>query len=408
MDLPLSDFRTMSVQEMDTTKLLAAARRQAEQRGYDRFPIVDVDAHHYELESLAEIIQYFEDPVLAQIALSSTLSGQKGANFMGGIVGYQEVGGRIMRYPLRKTEKTAPGPEHRDVQLTRRWMNAMGVDLAVIFPTPMLNLGMHPQVEVEVQLSRAYNRWMVEKIMPQNKQMISLIYLPLNDPDATYQMAKEFIGKPGVVGFTVTSVRNNPVHHNDYFKTYAMIEEAGMPLAFHAGINWGEESLKMFNRFISVHALGFVLYNMVHMTNWVINGMPEKFPKLKTIWIESGLAWIPFLMQRLDSEYMMRMSEAPALKRLPSEYMQEMYYSSQPMEKPRDLSYLENTFRMIKADTQLVYSSDYPHWDFDLPSTIYDLPFLSETAKRNILGGNALRLFNLDLPQYSAQQVAAQ
>jgi len=32
----------------------------------------------------------------------------------------------------------------------------------------------------------------------------------------------------------------------------------------------------------------------------------------------------------------------------------------------------------------------------DLPSTIYDLPFLSETAKRNILGGNAQRLFNLE------------
>ena len=44
---------------------------------------------------------------------------------------------------------------------------------------------------------------------------------------------------------------------------------------------------------------------------------------------------------------------------------------------------------MINAETQLLYSSDYPHWDMDLPSTIYDLPFLSEQAKRNILGGNA-------------------
>jgi predicted TIM-barrel fold metal-dependent hydrolase len=42
-----------------------------------------------------------------------------------------------------------------------------------------------------------------------------------------------------------------------------------------------------------------------------------------------------------------------------------------------------------------MFASDYPHWDFNLPSTIYDLPFLSEQAKRNILGENANRIFNL-------------
>ena len=51
---------------------------------------------------------------------------------------------------------------------------------------------------------------------------------------------------------------------------------------------------------------------------------------------------------------------------------------------------------MINAETQLLYSSDYPHWDFDLPSTIYDLPFLTEKAKHNILGGTAARLFKLE------------
>jgi uncharacterized protein len=57
---------------------------------------------------------------------------------------------------------------------------------------------------------------------------------------------------------------------------------------------------------------------------------------------------------------------------------------------------LELTFKMINAETQLMYASDYPHWDMDLPSTIYDLPFLSEQGKRNILGGNAKRFFNLE------------
>src|SRR5262249_8952842 len=61
-------------------------------------------------------------------------------------------------------------------------------------------------------------------------------------------------------------------------------------------------------------------------------------------------------------------------------------------------------FEMINAETQLLYASDYPHWDFDVPSRIWDLPFLSEKAKHNILGGNAARLFKL--PPRSPQQKA--
>jgi predicted TIM-barrel fold metal-dependent hydrolase len=114
------------------------------------------------------------------------------------------------------------------------------------------------------------------------------------------------------------------------------------------------------------------------------------------MWIESGLAWVPFLMQRLDNEYMMRTSDAPLLKKKPSDYMREMFYSSQPIELVDNKEALEVTFKMMNAESQLLYSSDYPHWDMDLPSTIHDIPFLDETAKRNILGGNAQKLFNLD------------
>jgi len=134
-------------------------------------------------------------------------------------------------------------------------------------------------------------------------------------------------------------------------RVYSMLEERGLPLGFHAVYNWSDTSLAQLNRFISVHALGFSICNMLHMTNWVINGMPERFPGLKTIWIESGLAWIPFLMQRLDNEYMMRTSEAPLLKRKPSDYMREMYFSSQPMEMVGNREALELTFKMINAET---------------------------------------------------------
>ena len=54
---------------------------------------------------------------------------------------------------------------------------------------------------------------------------------------------------------------------------------------------------------------------------------------------------------------------------------------------------LELTMKMINADSQLMFTSDYPHWDFNLPSTIYDLPFLSHDTKLNILGRTALNVF---------------
>jgi predicted TIM-barrel fold metal-dependent hydrolase len=404
MDLPLSDYRRMAVEEFDTSKLLAHAARQASERGYKNFPIVDVDSHHYELESFHEILEYMEDPVLQQLAMSASQATSKGNGVMPGGVGYQDMGGRVTRYPLRKMEK-AEGDKHRDITLTKRWMDAMGVDVAVMFPSPMLQLGLHPQIEVEVALGRAYNRWLCERVLAYEPRIRSMLYLPFNDPEAAYRMVKEMGDKKGVVGFMVTSARHRPVQHNGYMKTYALLEEMGQPLAFHAGYNWNDQAMGMMNKFISVHALGFVFFNMVHLTNWIMNGLPERFPKLKVIWIESGLAWVPFMMQRLDNEYMMRSSEAAALKRVPSEYMRDMFFSTQPMEMA-DMAALEQTFRMMKAETQLLYSSDYPHWDFDLPSTIYDLPFLSEQGKRNILGGNAMRVFNLKLPAEKLARVA--
>ena len=142
--------------------------------------------------------------------------------------------------------------------------------------------------------------------------------------------------------------------------------------------------------------------SLCRFTNWVVNGMNERFPKMPVLWIEAGLAWIPFVMQRLDHEFMLRPSECPLLKRKPSEYMRDMFYSSQPMEI-QDMDALECTFRMIDAENSLLYSSDYPHWDFDLPSTIWDLPFLTDKARHNILGGTAHKLFKLP-PRNEAQK----
>jgi uncharacterized protein len=392
MDLIADRGRRVSIEELNTSRLLAHARKQAVQRKLDDMLIVDVDAHHYENENFGEFLPYMENDVLRQLAMQGRAKSRPG--LMPQNVGYQDMGGRVTRYPMRGSEKTEDG-QLRDIQLGYRWMDAMSVDYSCLFPTGMLNIGMHPQKEMEVELCWAYNRWLTEKVLPESKgRFYSMLCLPFSDPDESLRQVETFGDRKHVGGFMVTTVRNVGVHDNAYMKVYRALEERGLVLSFHSGPNWGEPIFKTCNRFLSVHALGFTWYNILHLTNWVINGMGERFPKLPVVWIESGLAWVPFLMQRLDHEYMLRPSEAPLLKKKPSDYMRDMYYSSQPMEI-QDRGALECTFRMINAETQLLYSSDYPHWDFDLPSTIHDLPFLSEKAKHNILGGSAARLFKL-------------
>ncbi len=386
----------------DTRDVLAHASKSA--RKLNDYFIVDIDAHVTETAFWSEITDRIDNDYLRHAAQSFRERGGSPPGLLNVQPGmlYQDMFGRIPHG--QQADAVVGEGTHRQVELVRRAMDSMGIDYTVAFPTPMLLLGMHPQAEVEVALGRAFNRWLVEELLPRETRIKAMMYLPFNDPEACVEVVEEFADAPGVIGFTVVSTRYKPVHHNSYMRLYAALQATGKPLAFHSGFHWGDELMKQMNRFISMHAISFCYFNMIHLTNWIINGIPERFPELKVIWVESGLAWLPFMMQRLDSEYMTRSSEAPMLRRRPSEYIRDMYFTSQPLETS-NLKLTQATMEAVKADTQLLFASDWPHWDFDLPTTITDLPFLSEQAKRNILGLNAARAFGFEVPANKLAQV---
>ena len=113
MELMSDRGRRVTVEELNTTRLLAHARQQAHQRKFDDMIIVDVDAHHYENEHMKDIIPFMENDVLRQLSLASLGKGGRGGVMMSN-VGYQDMGGRVTRYPLRASETVEPG-QHRDV-----------------------------------------------------------------------------------------------------------------------------------------------------------------------------------------------------------------------------------------------------------------------------------------------------
>ena len=167
-------------------------------------------------------------------------------------------------------------------------MDAMSVDYSCLFPTGMLNIGLHPQKEMEVDLCWAYNRWLTEKVLPGDRRPNVLDAVPaILRSRATLRQVETFGDRKGFGGFMVTTVRNLQVNDNAYMKLYRAMEERGLVALVPLGPNWREPVFRACNRFISVHALGFSFYNILHCTNWVINGLGERFPKLPVVWIES-------------------------------------------------------------------------------------------------------------------------
>ncbi len=86
-----------------------------------------------------------------------------------------------------------------------------------------------------------------------------LLYLPFNTPMHAWSSFANNGDHSDVIGYTVAATRHKPVHHDSYMPLYSLIEETGKPTRFHSGFPLGDPSFAQLNRFISMHALSFVL-----------------------------------------------------------------------------------------------------------------------------------------------------
>src|ERR1700691_4785949 len=170
-----ANARTVGIKELpkigrksDTGDVLAHASEAAAELA-DYF-IVDVDAHVSETSFWSELTDRIDSDVIRQMAKSFESRPTSPPGLLNEIPGmyYQDVFGRISHTARLGV---ADDGSHRLVALTRRAMDSLGSDYMVVFPTQMLVLGMHPQDEVEIALGDAFNRWLVEEILPRESRL---------------------------------------------------------------------------------------------------------------------------------------------------------------------------------------------------------------------------------------------
>ncbi len=361
--------------------LLRNAPRLVRERGLDRTLIIDADVHH--ISVIKFLGQFMDAPWrrLFETLPVESLAPTDPAD--------RRVAGRIKRPPIPSPDPTDPA---RAAHALVADLARIGVDYSVIFADDLLTLSLHPDRRFQTAVARAYARWLTECILPQEPRIKAMLYLPMVDPDASLALIHEFGDAAGVVGFQVNLVGLDQFYVDGCARVYAAAEERGRAVGFHSTGHWPR--FPMFETFLGAHAISFPAFNAMCLINWVWSGMCERFPRLRCIFFEAGAAWIAMLMARLDRVYRMRPEDAPCLRRLPSEYMAECFYTVQPLEQPESAEQLRLLFARIGSG-QVLYASDYPHWDFDMPYSLSRLSFLSRAEREDVLALNAIRAFGL-------------
>jgi len=176
-----------------------------------------------------------------------------------------------------------------------------------------------------------------------------------------------------------------------------------MPINFHIGaseqsMNWiGSQGWPSMHHALRGALSGSMLFfnNGRIMANIIFSGLLDRFPKLKFVSVESGIGWIPFLLESLDHQLLeMAGNHAHKYGKKPSEYFASNFYGCFWFEKA-DVC---DTIRRVGIDN-CMFETDFPHPTCFFPVDNLDvrLSGLTDTERAKVLGGNAARVYNIPL-----------
>jgi predicted TIM-barrel fold metal-dependent hydrolase len=136
---------------------------------------------------------------------------------------------------------------------------------------------------------------------------------------------------------------------------------------------------------------------MAEVISLILNGVFDSYSELRFIILEGGFSWLPHLMWRMDREYRQGRVEVPWVKKLPSEHMRErLRFSTQPTEDLSPDQWLK-LIDLMGSDEYLIFSTDYPHFDFDDPEA--SIPrALPADLREKIFWKNGAKFYDLAAP----------
>jgi predicted TIM-barrel fold metal-dependent hydrolase len=291
-------------------------------------------------------------------------------------------------------------------------LDAWGIDIAISTgDVTALSVCYMPQREFANAVASAFNDHLIETWLGRDSRILGSIVVAAQDVAASVAEIHRVGGHPSVcqVVLPTRSPLTGQWGDERYHPIWEAAVEQGLAIGFHttaAGGNTVPPLPTGWPRTYMELTSAYAIPAQAELLGLVLRGVFEKFPALRVAMIETGFAWLPSLMWRMDKRWRELRSEVPWLTRLPSEYiLDQVRLTTQPMEEPPKRGELAQVIEMMGSEKLLMFATDYPHWDFDSPTRA--LPSeLGAHVKRRILGDNAVEFYRLDqqIEQARAEQ----
>jgi predicted TIM-barrel fold metal-dependent hydrolase len=335
--------------------------------------VVDVDLHH-QIKDWREVVPFVPEGLRYRVL--------------------RPGGPPMARHGYKKVGAPKPLPADDPLYVKESYMEKRGVDRAILTGS-LLSLGVQPGPDLSAAIARGVNDWTLETWVRPHDCFKGSILIAQQDPAQAVAEIDRLGQDPGMVQVLMCSASESPFGRRFYHPIYEGCVRHDLPLALHiggegAGISARPTGVGHAATYFEWYASLPQTY-MAHIVSMVSEGVFEKYPTLKVVLYEGGIGWLPHLTWRFDKNWKAEHSAVPWLRKPPSAYIREHFRSTTyPLEKldARDLGDLVG---MVHADETLLFSGNYPNWEYGDPFEMLDE--LPAAIRPRVLAENALALY---------------
>ena len=289
-----------------------------------------------------------------------------------------------------------------------RAMDQDGVDVHTFFGNLAGVAGgtfSNPDYDEEYRLEaiRAFNDFQIEEYAdPFPGRFITLAVVPMWDVEKAVAEVRR-THKRGIKGisFAFPQQYGYPHFSNKYWDPlWDVCQDLGLSLNLHIGsggsMGLGSTAFDgngpMF--WLAENSTRIISANTQVMSTVLFSGILERFPNLKVVSSESGLGWVPYLLEVADHQWERQKLSREGMTVKPSDYFHRQCYVNFWFEKIG----IENRYH-IGVDN-IMWESDYPHptctWPNSREYIERSFEGVPKDERQKMLVDNAVRVFNLD------------